>query len=265
MPVRSARIAASLLACIAGASAADLAGDYSWEDLQAGRDIHEGIYNQLSSGEFDEWRLGFTLAPAIDRVQVKGQINDLAYPGPVAVETDRVVNRPAMAPGLDCTWVLGDFDAPDHGWYYGLGFNYQQRAYRILYAIGTESPELRVHQFGVSLEVGYMWYLSRNLRFEFAPRLAGGAMLSQFDTVELDQGFSELRQSLGAWIEGGGRAALAWHPAGTQAWHIGFETNYRSGYGQANFRNDGALGETRTESRLWWYGFGYALYYGRRF
>lgn len=263
----AARIAATLLACAAGLVAADDLGGttYSWDELQRGKDIHEDIYNSLSGGEFDEWRLGITMAPVLDRIQLKSDINGQPYPGPVAVETDRAFNDPFMAPGLSLAWVLGDFDREDQGWYYAFGLDYTRRQYHILYAIGTESNLLTSHQMGVSFEAGYMWYVHPNWRVELAPRLAGGLMWNQVDSIDMNSGLSATPFSQGYYIEAGGRAALAWHPSGSKAWHIGLGMDYRSGYGQVIFNDEGALGTTRTEARMWWYGFGYSLYYGHRF
>lgn len=263
-----ARIVATLLACAAGIAAAEGLGTqpkYTWDELQSGRDINEGIYHSLVGSEFDEWRVYVGAAPSLDRIQVKGEINDAAYPGPVPVETDRVVSNPEIATYASLTWVLGDFDRADRGWYYGLGFEYTRRAFQILYGIGTISPTLQMSQFGTSLQIGYMWYVHPRWRLELASRFAAGATYVQFDTVELENGFADLRSKVGPYIEGGGRAAVAWHPTGTQSWNIGTALDYRSGYAQAIYKNSGPLGDNRTEMRMWWYGFSASVFYSHRF
>jgi len=263
----AARIAASLLVCAAALAAADGLGTeaYTWDELQAGKDIHEGIYNSLAGGEFDEWRLGITLSPTIDRIQVKGDVNGAPYPGPAGTETDRAYSVRDLGRGLSLTWVLGDFDRSDQGWYYGLGLDYSSRTYHILYAVGTESERLTAHLLGASFEYGYMWYLDPHWRLELGARVAGGPMWNQMDMVEMTSGFSDTPFAQGVWIEGGGRAAIAWHPTGTKAWNIGLGMDYRHGYGQVFHDVEGPLGDMRTEVRMWWYGFGYSLFYGHRF
>ena len=271
MPVCPARNCALLLVCATGLTAVDndASRDFTWEELQAGRDIKEGIYNRLSGGEFDEWRLHLGVHPGLDRIQLKNQVAGIAYPGPAYVETDRVVNDPALPMVASFAWILGDFDAEDQGWFYGMGLDYVNRNYRVLYGVGTASADLAVHSLGLGLQMGYAWYLNPRVRFEAAPTLGFGLMWNQIDSVDLQTGFQKNQLGAGGYLEGGGRAALVWHPARTQAWHLGFEVTYTAGYGQTSFHTkDNSTGiETSIDSevRLWWAGFGGALFYGHRF
>lgn len=260
-----------LVVCATGLAAAenDASRDYTWEELQAGRDIKEGIYNRLSGGEFDEWRLRIGLHPGLDRIQIKNKIAGIAYPGPAYVETDRVVNDPGLPMDARLSWILGDFDAEDQGWFYGLGLDYVGRNYRVLYGVGTGSTDLALYTAGVNLQMGYAWYLGSRVRLELAPTMGFGLMWNQIDAVNLQTGYQENRLGAGGYFELGGRAALVWHPARTQAWHLGLELDYTGGYGQTSFNTkDNSTGTELaidSEVRLWWVGFGAGLFYGRRF
>lgn len=272
MPVCPARNCALLLvACATGLAAADndASRDYTWEELRAGRDIQEGIYNRLTGGEFDEWRLRLGVHPGLDRIQIKNNISGIGYPGPAFVETDKIVNDPALPMDVNLGWILGDFDAEDQGWFYGLGLGYVSRNYRILYGIGTASTDLALQSIGVDIQMGYAWYLNPRLRVELAATLGYGLMWNQIDLVELPSGFQKNQLGSGGYLEGGGRAALVWHPARTQAWHLGLEVNYLTGYGQVAFHTEDSTGGIITnvdsEARLWWVGFGVGVFYGHRF
>lgn len=271
MHVCPARNCALLLVCASGLAAVDndITRDYTAEEMRAGRDIKEGVYNGLSGGEFDEWRFRLGVHPGLDRIQIKSTVAGLAYPGPAYVETDRVVNMPALPRDLSLTWILGDFDVEDQGWFYGLGLEYVSRRYRIIYGIGTASPELNLHAIGIGVQMGYAWYLSPVVRLEVAPTLGFGLMWNQMDLVDLVTTDQKSQLGSGGYLEGGVRTAVLWHPAKTQTWHIGFELNLLTGYGQTSFHiKDTTAGVTTSvdsEVRLWWVGFGGALFYGHRF
>lgn len=267
MPTCPARICATLLVCAGGLAAvdADVTRDYTWEEMQAGKDIHEDIYNSLSSGEFDEWRFRLGIHPGIDRIQVKSEISGTAYPGPAYAETDKVVNDPAVATAMSLGWILGDFDSATQGWFYGLSLDYVKRTYRILYAIGTGSTDLDLHALGVGMQMGYAWYTGPRVRFEVAPVVGVGIIWNELDLVSLESGYQQNKLGIGPYVEGGVRGAVVWHPAKTQAWHLGAELDYIAGYGQTMFHDKGPLGTLDSEARLWWLGFGASVFYGHRF
>ena len=266
MPNRPVHVVASLLACVAGLVAADdVTQTYSYEEIAAGRDIHEGIYGSHGSGEFDEWRLHLGVAPGLDRIQLKTTINGDPYPGPGIPETDRVVNKPAMPPQIGLVWVLGDYERGDEGWFSTFGVEYTRREYKILYGLGTATVPLNLDSLTVNIGMGYAWYLGSRLRYEFQPFVNAGIMWTELDLINLTDRVPELRISSGPVIEGGLRNALIWHPARTQAWHIGGALDYRTGYAQTIFRNSGPEGDIRSEARFYWYGFCASLFYGAKF
>ncbi len=266
MPTRQARVVASLLACIAGLVAVDdVTMTYSYDEVAAGRDIKEGIYASHGSGEFDEWRLRFGLAPGIDRVRLKSTVNGLPHPGPSAVENDGVVNSPAMAPLIGVAWVLGDYDRGDEGWFATLGVEYTRRRYTIRYGLGVASVPLKLSAATISVGMGYGCYLSSRLRYEVEPFINAGMMWSELDLVDLSIPAPEVRVSGGPVIEGGLRNALIWHPARTQAWHLGAALDYRYGYAQTAYRDSGTYGDINSEAQFWWYGFSYSVFYGMKF
>jgi len=264
---------ATLISCACALGAADsVTSEYSFEELSNGRDIHEGIYGSNGDGEFDEWRLHLGYAPALDRIQLKGKVNGDPYPGPPAVETDKVISDPAVSPQIGLVWVLGDYARGDQGWFYTLGLEYTHREYQILYGLGTLSNELKLNAVSARMGMGYAWYLNPHLRYEIEPFLAVGVMWNELDLLDLSAKSPTIRSSSGPLIEGGLRNALIWHPASTQAWHLGVALDYRSGYAQATFHDkqtstsNGATDDTLdSEVRMWWYGFGASLFYGRKF
>lgn len=267
MPLRRpVRAAVMLIACAVAAGAAeDITSEYTYEEVAGGRDIHEGIYGSTGDGEFDEWRLHLGTAPNLDRVQIKNKLNGAAYPGDPYVETDKVVSEPSYSPQIGLQWVLGDYDRADEGWFYTLGLEYTYRQYRILYALGTNSSELPFHSLSARVGMGYGWYLTPRFRFEFEPFVALGIMWNELDLIDLAVPRPENRSSNGPIIEGGVRTSLIWHPAATQAWHLGAALDYRSGYAQTTFADSGDFGTVTGEMRLWWYGFGGAVFYGAKF
>ncbi len=266
MPIR--RVAASLFACAIGCAAAevdDVTLTYSYEEVAAGRDIDEGIYGSHGSGEFDEWRLHLGLSPGIDRVQLKTTINGNAYPGPASVETDRVISDPALPPQIGLVWVLGDYERGDEGWFSTLGLEFTRREYKILYGLGAESVPLNLNALTVHFGMGYAWYLGSRLRYELEPFVSAGMMWSELDLIDLSIPAPEIRLSGGPQFEAGVRNALIWHPARTQAWHLGASLDYRTGYAQTIFHDSGTAGDIRSEVRFWWYGFGGSLFFGQKF
>ena len=267
MPIRPVGVALTLLACASVAAAADVTDEYSYEDIAAGRDIHEGVYAKLSGGEFDEFRLQLGVAPGIDRVQVSSSINGAAYPGPALKETDRAYNDPALPTQIALTWILGDFDEPDQGWYYSLGLEFTQRQYLVLYGVGSESSELDLNALALHIGMGYAWYLDPRWRVEIEPFVAAGLMWTELDLFDVSETtpLPANKRSDGPLIEAGLRTALVWHPQATQEWHIGAALDYRAGYAQTHYKNSGPGGDVESEYRLWWYGFGASLFYGQRF
>ena len=266
MPIR--RVAASLFACAIGCAAAevdDVTLTCSYEEVAAGRDIDEGIYGSHGSGEFDEWRLHLGLSPGIDRVQLKTTINGNAYPGPASVETDRVISDPALPPQIGLVWVLGDYERGDEGWFSTLGLEFTRREYKILYGLGAESVPLNLNALTVHFGMGYAWYLGSRLRYELEPFVSAGMMWSELDLIDLSIPAPEIRLSGGPQFEAGVRNALIWHPARTQAWHLGASLDYRTGYAQTIFHDSGTAGDIRSEVRFWWYGFGGSLFFGQKF
>ncbi|MEK7413226.1 MAG: hypothetical protein AAB263_07905 [Planctomycetota bacterium] len=274
MPVRPVPLVASLLASVAALVAAeqppvprrpDITRDMSYEDWLAGRDIKEQIYGSAQSGEFDEWRFHIGWVPGIDRVQVKSTVGGTAYPGPVNVETDRTLNNPVFGTTLEAEWILGDFDHERDGWFYSLGFEYYERRYKILYAVGANSPDLTMIATGVGVGMGYAWYLTPHWRYEIQPKLTLGLVWNQIDLLDLELANQSNKTGTGPYIELGLRQALIWHPANTQRWHLGASLDYRAGYAQTSYRTQTVLGDTNSEVRLWWAGFGATLFYGQRF
>ncbi len=264
MPIR--RVVASLLACAVGLVAAevdDVTMTYTYEETAAGRDIHEGIYGSHGAGEFDEWRLHLGLAPAIDRVQLKTNINGNPYPGPGAVETDLVVS--ALSPQIGLVWVLGDYEGGDHGWFSTLGFEFTRREYKILYGLGVASVPLDLNSLTAHFGMGYAWYLGSRLRYEFEPFVNAGMMWTDLDLIDLSTSTPDIQLSGGPQIEAGIRNALIWHPARTQAWHLGAALDYRTAYAQTMYDGSGEAGDIRSEVRFWWYGFSASLFYGAKF
>lgn len=269
-----ARVVATLLAC-AGALAAgdavpetdiDVTRSYSYDEIAEGRDIHEGIYGSHGDGEFDEWRIHLGVSPGLDRVQIKSNINGNPYPGPAFVETDRVVNDPALPPQIGLVWVLGDYERRDGGWFYTLGLEYTRRDYQILYGIGADSVPLRLNAVAAHLGMGHAWYLHPRLRVEVEPFAAVGMMWNELDLIDLSIPAPEKVWNGGPLIEGGIRSAVVWHPARTQSWHLGAALDWRTGYAQTIYNaEDATLGNIRGEVRLWWYGFGGSLFYGQKF
>ncbi len=267
MPHRPIRVVASLLACIAMAAAADddVTLGYSYEDIAAGRDIHEGIYGSHGSGEFDEWRLHLGIAPGIDRIQLRTSINGDPYPGPGVVETDRVINDPALAPQIGVEWVLGDYERGDQGWFSTFGLEYTRRDYKILYGLGASSIPLRLNALTAQFGMGYGWYLSNQFRYELEPFVSGGMMWTDLDLIDLSIPAPVVKVSGGPVVEGCLRNALIWHPGNTQGWHLGAALDYRVGYAQTIYNDTGAAGDVRSEVRFWWYGFGTSVFYGAKF
>lgn len=264
----TSRVVASLLACAVGCAAAevdDVTMTYSYEEVAAGKDIHEGIYGSHGAGEFDEWRLHLGVSPGIDRIQLKTTINGNAYPGPASVETDRVISDPALSPQIGLVWVLGDYERGDEGWFSTLGFEFTRREYKILYGLGAESVPLNLNAVTVHFGMGYGWYLGSRLRYEFEPFVNAGMMWTELDLIDMSIPAPEIRVSGGPQIEAGIRNALIWHPARTQEWHLGAALDYRTGYAQTIFETSGTAGDIRSEVRFWWYGFGGSLFYGHKF
>jgi hypothetical protein len=268
MPFRSARIVASLAVCVGLLAAVDevpLEHKYSYDDLAAGRDIHEGVYGGTTSGEFDEWRLNLGLAPGVDVIQVKNKLNGVPSPGPSFVESDKVINSPALATNAQIQWVLGDFDRADRGWFYTIGLDYVLRSYTIRYANQTNSPQLDLHAIGLHLGIGHAWYLSPSLRYELEPFVGGGAFITELDAVSTQTGNAKVSTTLGSVAEAGVRQSIVWHPGDTQTWHVGASFDYRTGYAQTTFHDKGPIGNYDTEVRLWWWGIGTSIFYGCRF
>ena len=266
MPTRQVRVVASLLACIVGLVAVDdVTMTYSYEEVSAGRDINENIYGSHGSGEFDEWRIRLGFAPGLDLVQLKSSVNGAAYPGPGQVETDQVVNSPAMAPQIGMEWVLGDYEGGDEGWFTTLGLEYTQREYTILYGLGAASVPLKLNSVTISFGMGYGWYLNSRVRYEIEPFINAGMMWTELDLIDLSVPAPEIQVSGGPVIEGGLRNALIWHPARTQAWHLGAALDYRTGYAQTVYHSSGTAGDVDSEVRLWWHGFCYSVFYGAKF
>lgn len=263
---RQVRVVVTLIACVTAMAAADdVTSEYTFEDVARGRDIHEGIYGSAGDGEFDEWRLHLGTAPNLDRIQLKGKLNGDPYPGDPYVETDRMVSDPAFSPQIGLTWVLGDYERGDQGWFYTLGIEYTYREYQILYALGTNSVPLKLHTFAAQLGMGYGWYLNPRFRVEIEPLLTAGIMWNELDLLDMNVPAPSVRSSTGPMIEGGLRGSLIWHPAATQAWHLGTSVDYRSGYAQTTFHDTGTFGTLDSEVRLWWYGFGASVFYGAKF
>ena len=243
----------------------EISHDFSYEDMLAGKDISEGVHSGLQSGEFDEWRFHVGWVPGIDRVQVKSTVGGFAYPGPVSVETDKTLNKPVFGTALEAEWIIGDFDNEREGWFYSLGLEYYERRYKILYGIGANSPDLTMTASGVSAGMGYAWYLTPHWRYEIEPKMTLGLVWNQIDLLDLSVFNQSNKLGTGPYIELGLRQALVWHPANTQQWHIGASLDYRAGYAQTSYRTQTAAGDTNSEVRLWWAGFGASLFYGRRF
>jgi hypothetical protein len=263
---RQVRAVATLIACAAVLGAADdMISTYTFEEVADGRDIHEGIYGGHGDGEFDEWRLHLGVAPGLDRIQLKSTINGSAYPGPPSVETDKVINNPALSPQIGLEWVLGDYDRGDQGWFYSMGVEYTRREYKVLYALGTASVPLKLNAVAVQFGMGYAYYLTSSLRYEFEPFATVGLMWNELDLIDLSIPAPTTRMSAGPLVEAGLRNALIWHPGGTQSWHLGAALDYRTGYAQTIYNESGAAGDVRSEVRLWWYGFGGSLFYGQKF
>lgn len=263
---RQVRVVATLIACVTALAAMDdVTSEYTFEEVAQGRDIHEGIYGNTGDGEFDEWRLHLGTAQNLDRIQLKSKLNGDPYPGDPSTETDRVVSNPTFSPQIGLIWVLGDYERGDQGWFYTLGLEYTYREYQILYALGTNSVPLKLHTVAAQLGMGYAWYLTSRLRYEFEPFLTLGVMWSELDLLDLSIPAPEKRSSAGPVIECGIRNALIWHPAATQAWHLGAAVDYRSGYAQTTFADTGEFGTINSEVRMWWYGFGASVFYGAKF
>ena len=273
MPVRLDRIVAAMVACVGVLAAVDqpdprereIGHDYTYEDIAAGKDIHEGVYHGLSGGEFDEWRIRLGTLPALDRVQVKSTVAGAAYPGPVSVETDKTISKPPFAVDIQIEWILGDFDKTKEGWFYSLGFEYYERDYKILYAVGASSPALHLFSTGVSVGMGYARYVTPHLRYEIEPMMTAGLVWNQIDLIDLAQANQDNKLGTGPYIEGCLRQSLVWHPGKTQGWHVGVSLDYRGGYAQTSYRTQTSLGDLNSEVRLWWVGFGGSIFYGRRF
>jgi len=264
MTTRPVRIVASLLACSAGLVAVDNA-TYSYDELAAGRDIHDDIYSKHGGGEFDEWRIHLGYAPAIDRAQLKSTVKGQAYPGNGYAETDKVVSSPALSPQIGLEWVLGDYEGGDYGWFATLGLEYTRRNYRILYGLGTASVPLRMDVVTAKIGMGYGWYLNDSLRYEFEPFVDAGMMWTELDLIDLSLPAPTVRVSGGPTIEGGLRNALIWHPGRTQSWHLGVTLDYRAGYAQTIFHTSGPDGDVDSEVRFWWYGFCSSVLVGAKF
>ena len=266
MPTHPVRVVASLLACSVGLFAADdVTMEYTYDELAAGQDIHEGLYGSQGSGEFDEWRIHLGVSPSIDRVQVKSNSNGQAYPGPKFVETDKVINDPIMPRQIGLTWVMGDYASANEGWFVTLGLEYTWRTYSILYANGTDSSNLKVNSLAMHFGLGYAWYINPNLRYEIEPFVSPGML---WTTLEVRDPASEdvgLEAQGGAMFEAGLRNALIWHPAHTQAWHLGLSIDYRTGYGQVIYNDNTIAGPVHNEARFFWYGLCGALFYGHKF
>jgi hypothetical protein len=267
MPSRQVAAVATVIACTAAALSAadDITLTYTYEETAEGRDIHEGIYGSHGAGEFDEWRLRLGLAPGMDRVQIKTDINGQPYPGPGDVETDKVINDPALPPRIALDWILGDYERGDSGWFASLGIEYTRREYQILYGIGAASPPLNLHALNLRVGMGYAWYLTNRFRYEFEPYLSGGLMWTELDLIDLSVPAPAIEVSGGPVFETGVRNSLIWHPAKTQAWHLGASVDYVYGYAQTIYESTGSAGDIRSEVRFWWYGLGYSLFYGAKF
>ncbi len=261
MPTCPIRCAASLLACAGVLVAAD---NYSYDDLSKGNDINEGVYGSHGGGEFDEWRLTLGLAPGIDRIRIKTEVDGAAYPGPAAVENDRVYNDPALAPQIGLLWVLGDFQGPDHGWFYTLGLEYTRRDYTIIYELGAESQELTLQALTAQVGMGYAWYMGPSWRYEFEPFVSVGLMWNEMDLIDLASQQPTTETAPGPVFEGGIRNALIWHP-GSQEWHIGVAVDYRVGYATSSYVANTLNGNVESKVELNWHGFGSALFYGHKF
>lgn len=268
-PPSLSRTLVVLLAGISSAAAADGGSDmsleYTYEEQAAGKDIHEAIYGSHGDGEFDEWRLHLGAAPGLDRIQLKTLLNGQPYPGPGYPETDRVINEPFLAPQIGLTWVLGDYERADQGWFYTLGLEYTRRDYTILYGLGADSAELRLNAVTAGVGMGYAWYLNPHWRFEINPFATMGAMWNELDLIDTQLNVPNIRRSRGVVVEVGVRNSLIWHPAKTQEWHLGGAVDYRSGYAQTIFHDENPGGKIDSEVRLWWYGFGYSIFYGQKF
>lgn len=267
MPTRPVRVVASLLACAVGIAAEvdDVTMTYSYEETAAGRDIHEGIYGSHGNGEFDEWRLHLGVAPGMDRIQLKTSINGNAYPGPAAVETDRLVNDPPMPPQIGLMWVLGDYDSADEGWFNTLGGEFTRRNYKIIYDIGAASVPLNLSALTLHFGMGYAWYLGGRVRYELEPFVNAGMMWTDLDLVDMTIPAPEVKVSGGPVIEGGLRNALIWHPGSSQSWHLGGALDYRTGYAQTIYNSEDAAGAVRSEVRFYWYGICGSIFYGHKF
>jgi len=268
MRIRTVRVAASLLAIAAGLAAGeadDVTLSYSYEDTAAGRDINEGVYGSHGAGEFDEWRLHLGLAPGFDRIQVASSLNGDPYFGNSLVETDRVLNDPALPPQIGLVWVLGDYEGSQEGWFATLGLEYTKRDYQIIYEIKVLSQELSLQSFTAHLGMGYAWYLGSRFRYEIEPFVNAGIMFTDLDVVDLASSTQSMESNSGPVIEGGLRNALIWHPAATQSWHLGFALDYRVGYAQTIYQQTDGTDEWRSEIRFHWYGFGGSLFYGHKF
>lgn len=267
MPNRTV-CAASLLILAAGLAAGeadDVTLSYSFEDVAAGRDINEGIYGSHGAGEFDEWRLHLGLAPGFDRIQLKTTVNGAAYLGDEAVEKDKVLNDPPLPPQIGLVWVLGDYEAGDQGWFTTFGLEYTRRSYQIIYQIQVLSNELDLQSLTVHLGMGYGWYITSRFRYEIQPFINAGLLWTDLDLVDMDSMTPSIESDSGPLIEGGLRNSLIWHPGNSQAWHLGLSLDYRTGYAQTIFQDEGAGGTVRSEVRFWWYGFGGSLFYGHKF
>ncbi|MDW8373276.1 MAG: hypothetical protein RMM29_06475 [Planctomycetota bacterium] len=252
---------------------ADLTDRYTAEELAAGKDISEHIYGSHGAGEFDEWRVHLGFAPGIDRIEVKAEVNGRPYPGPARIESDDVINEPAMPPRLGVEWLLGDFDDPRQGWFVTLGLEFTMREYLLVYGIGATTRPLDLYAATASVGMGYAWYWGPTWRWELQGFLNGGMMWTQLEVVDLTSRRPQLAIDNGPQVEAGSRFAAVWHPSYTQAWHVGALVDYRVGYAQTIYHNDveiveQGVPETRTmrgEFRFRWHGFGYGIFFGHRF
>lgn len=268
MPIRLVRVTATLLVCAAGlvaGEADDVTLSYSYEDVADGRDIKEGIYGSQGAGEFDEWRLHLGVAPGLDRVEVKTSLNGQTYFGESKIEVDRILNDPPLPPQIGLMWVLGDFEGGDHGWFSTLGLEYTHRQYQIIYEIKVLSPPLNMDSLTVHFGMGYAWYLSSRVRYEFEPFINGGMMWTQMDLVDLASLAPTIKVNGGPVIEGGLRNALIWHPGNSQGWHFGASLDYRAGYAQTIYDETNGTDNIRSEIRMKWAGFGGSVFYGAKF
>lgn len=266
MPSRQVAAVATVIACTGVLAALDdVTLTYSPDEIADGRDIDEGIYGSHGSGEFDEWRLRLGWGPGMDRIKLKQEINGAPYPGPSRIEEDHVANDPVVAPTIGLQWVLGDYDSADQGWFSSIAIEYARRDYTIIYTFGAESVPLTLQAVTVYAGMGYGWYLNSRLRYELEPFVGAGMMWAELDLVDLDQGIPAVQASGGPVVEGGLRNALIWHPARTQGWHVGASLDYRMGYAQTNFDDEGAIGTLRSEAQFYWAGLGAMFFVGGKF